>query len=86
VFAQRVAFDWWIIGPHIGTGKGTLSGRTSSPISTADQNSLRTEIADVVNGIPFIKNTIYVDANSASVSLTGPWAGVRAGISLGFRL
>jgi hypothetical protein len=81
-----VAFDWWIIGPHFGAGKGTLSGRNSSPISTADQNSLRTEIADVVNGIPFIKNTIYVDANSASVSLTGPWAGVRAGFSLGFRL
>jgi len=86
MIARRVAFDWWIIGPHFGAGKGTLSGRTSSPISTADQNSLRTEIADVVNGIPFIKNTIYVDANSASVSLTGPWAGVRAGFSLGFRL
>jgi hypothetical protein len=86
MIARRVALDWWIIGPHFGTGKGTLSGRNSSPISTADQNSLRTEIADVVNGIPFIKNTIYVDANSASVSLTGPWSGVRAGLSLGFRL
>lgn len=86
MIARRVALDWWIVGPHFGTGTGTLSGRNSSPISMADQNSLRSEIADVVNGIPFIKNTINVDANGASVSLTGPWAGVRAGISLGIRL
>jgi hypothetical protein len=86
MIARRVAFDWWIVGPHFGAGTGTLSGRTSSPISSADQNSLRTEIADIVNGIPFIQNTINVDANSASVSLTGPWAGVRAGFSLGIRL
>jgi len=86
MIARRVALDWWIVGPHFGTGTGTLSGRLSSPINTADQNSLRSEIEDIVNGIPFIKNTINVNATSASVSLTGPWAGVRAGISLGIRL
>jgi hypothetical protein len=86
MIARRVALDWWIVGPHFGAGKGTLSGRTSTPISTADQNSLLSEISDIVNGIPFVKNTIKVDANSASVSLTGPWSGVRAGLSLGFRL
>ena len=86
VIANRVALDWWIIGPHFGAGKGTLSGRNSSPISTDDQNSLRTEIANVLEAVPFVKNVIDVNALGANVSLTGPWAGVRGGLCLGIRL
>jgi len=86
VISNRVALDWWIIGPHFGAGKGTLSGRNSAPISTDDQNSLRTEIENVLEAVPFVKNVIDVNALGANVSLTGPWAGVRGGLCLGIRL
>ncbi|MEY4884958.1 MAG: hypothetical protein RL151_267 [Bacteroidota bacterium] len=85
VMGKRVVLDWWILGPHFGVAKGTLTGTNSTPISTADQNSLQTEIEDVLAAVPFVKNVIDVNANGAKVSLSGPWAGVRGGLSLGIR-
>jgi hypothetical protein len=85
VIGKRVVLDWWILGPHFGVGKGTLIGTNSTPISTDDQNSLKTELEDVLEAVPFVKNVIDVNANGAKVSLSGPWAGVRGGLSLGIR-
>lgn len=86
VMGKRVVLDWWILGPHFGVGKGTLTGTNSTPISSADQSSLRTELEDVLDAVPFVKNVIDVNANGAKVSLSGPWAGVRGGLCLGIRL
>jgi hypothetical protein len=86
VMGKRVVLDWWILGPHFGVGKGTLTGTNSSPISTDDQNSLRSELENVLEAVPFVKNVIDVNANGAKVSLSGPWAGVRGGLCLGIRL
>lgn len=86
IIGRRVALDWWILGPHFGVGKGTLSGTNSSPISSTDQNSLRTELENVLEAVPFVKNVIDINANGAKVSLSGPWAGVRGGLCLGIRL
>jgi len=87
MIARRVAFDWWILGPHVGTAKGTLAGRSTQAMNTNDQNSLRSELTEALSGLPFfVNNTIHVSSNSASISLRGPWAGLRAGFSLGFRL
>lgn len=85
VIGKRVVLDWWILGPHFGAAKGTLTGTNSTPISTADQNSLQTEIEDVLEAVPLVKSVIDVNANGAKVSLSGPWAGVRGGLSLGIR-
>jgi hypothetical protein len=85
VIGKRVVLDWWILGPHFGVGKGTLTGTNSTPISSADQSSLRTELEDVLDAVPFVKNVIDVNANGAKVSLSGPWAGVRGGLCLGIR-
>lgn len=86
VIGKRVVLDWWILGPHFGVGKGTLTGTNSTPISSADQSSLRSELEDVLEAVPFVKNVIDVNANGAKVSLSGPWAGVRGGLCLGIRL
>lgn len=87
MIANRVAFDWWILGPHVGTAKGTLAGRSTQTMNTNDQNSLRTELTEAMSSLPyFVNNTINISSNSASVTLSGPWAGLRAGFSLGFRL
>jgi hypothetical protein len=35
--------------------------------------------------IPFTHKTVNVTTNSASLKLQGPWAGVLAGLLIGFR-
>jgi hypothetical protein len=47
------------------------------------QNEILTTLSDI--DIPLVEETYTVNANSASVSLKGPWAGIRAGLSLGIR-
>ena len=76
-----VYLDWWILGPNYGTSSGNLSGKKS--MSPSEQQSLRDELADV--DIPMTKFTYTVDANGASMDIKGPWAGIRAGINIGFR-
>jgi len=86
MIARRVALDWWIIGPNFGNADGTLSGPTTGTMTPSNQTNLKNELSDILSSIPLVEHTINVDATSATVSLSGPWAGVRAGISLGFRL
>lgn len=80
---KAIVLDWWILGPHYGGGNGDLKGLTSSPMSAQEQDDLRQELEDI--DIPLTTKTVYVDANGAAVKLDGPWAGIRAGISLGIR-
>lgn len=80
---KNICLDWWILGPHFGSGTGTFSGITSQPLSENEQNSLREELSDL--DIPLTKETVSVNANGASLKLDGPWAGVRAGISIGIK-
>ncbi len=35
--------------------------------------------------IPLTNKTVIVTANNVAMKLDGPWAGLRAGISLGFK-
>lgn len=76
-----VYLDWWILGPNYGTSSGNLSGKKS--MSPSEQQSLRDELTDV--DIPMTKFTYTVDANGAAMDIKGPWAGIRAGINIGFR-
>jgi hypothetical protein len=80
---KAIVLDWWILGPHYGSGNGDLKGLTSSPMSAQEQDDLRQELEDIDS--PLTTKTVYVDANGAAVKLDGPWAGIRAGISLGIR-
>lgn len=77
----RVYLDWWILGPNYGSSNGNLSGKKS--MSPSEQQSLRDELNDL--DIPLTKFTYTVDANGANMDIKGPWAGIRAGINIGFR-
>lgn len=77
----RVYLDWWILGPNYGSSNGSLSGKKS--MSPSEQQSLRDELNDL--DIPLTKFTYTVDANGANMDIKGPWAGIRAGINIGFR-
>jgi hypothetical protein len=75
--------DLWILGPHYGSGKGSFTGTTSTPMTPAEQNDLRQELEDF--DIPLTDKTVTVTANGATVKLDGPWGGLRSGLSFGFR-
>lgn len=80
---KRLILDWWILGPHYGAGNGLFSGVSTQTMTPAEQDDLRTQLEDI--DIPLTNKTVVVTANGASLELDGPWAGIRAGFSLGIR-
>lgn len=80
---KYVCIDWWILGAHYGTSKGELSGASSTPLSPSEQSEIRDALEDFE--IPLVDTEVNVNANRVSLKMDGPWAGIRAGISLGIR-
>lgn len=79
---KSLCLDLWLLGPHYGAGSGLFSSSPSQPLTTNEQNDLRTNLEDL--DIPLTKKTISVSANAASLKLDGPWGGIRTGLSFGF--
>jgi hypothetical protein len=80
---KHISLDWWMLGPQYGNGKGDFSGLASQPMTIAEQNDLRQQLEDF--DIPLTTKIVSVNANGANVKLDGPFAGVRAGISIGIK-
>jgi hypothetical protein len=80
---KHIVLDWWILGPQFGSSRGSITGNTDFTMDASLQQSLRQEMDKVE--IPFTKKEVTVTNNSAALDLTGPWAGIRAGILLGIR-
>ena len=75
--------DWWIVGAHYGKGKGDFNGVTARMLNTLEQQELKEQLEDL--DIPLVNYTVTVNANGAAMKLDGPWAGLRSGLSLGYR-
>jgi hypothetical protein len=71
------------LGPHIGKSKGGLYSTSTIPLTISEQADLRTSLQDI--NLPFTEETVFVDATQSKLVIKGPWAGIRTGISLGFR-
>ena len=82
---KRVTLDMWYLGPHVGKGKGTLTGTPSKPLSAGEQEDLRKDLEDVGSDIDKLKTTVDVSANKAVLTLDGPFGGLRFGIVLGIK-
>jgi len=81
--SKLLYFDWWIAGPSYGVSNGNLvSNRNFNAI---EEPIVREQLANFVKDLPLIKATSTVNENSATIDIKGPWAGVRGGLSLGFR-
>jgi hypothetical protein len=78
---KSVYLDWWIFGPDYGSSKGSISGTQS--LSPSGQSSLKSNMENL--NVPLVKTTNVVDANGATLDFTGPWAGIRSGLCIGFR-
>ena len=80
----NLVLDWWILGPHLGPGKGDLNGVSSRPLTSSEQADLKNELESI--DFPFgIESQVAVTANGAQMKLSGPVAGIRAAVQLGFR-
>jgi len=79
--SDRLYLDWLIIGPHIGSSKGKLSG--NKKLSAIEQE----KINDVINDldIPLLDYTYEVDNDGARMRFDGPWAGARTSLGIGYR-
>ena len=75
--------DWWIVGAHYGKGKGDFKGKSSQTLTADQQSQLKTELEDLE--IPVVEYSVQTNANGATVKMDGPWAGLRSGLSLGYR-
>lgn len=80
--AERIHLDWWILGPNYGSTSGSISGKKA--LSNEDQAILREDLKDLED-LPIVNSKSSVDANGVKVDFDGPWAGLRAGLCIGFR-
>jgi hypothetical protein len=80
---KHIILDWWIVGPHYGTSKGDFVGITDRNLTTFEQQELKKELDNIELPLSDIKTE--VNARGAKINVSGPWGGVRSGISLGYR-
>ena len=80
---KHIILDWWIVGPHYGTSKGDFVGITDRNLTTFEQQELKKELDNIELPLSDIKSE--VNARGAKINVSGPWGGVRSGISLGYR-
>lgn len=82
---KRVSLDWKIIGPGYGSSKGTLIGKADRNLTPSEQEEIRNEL-DNLEDIPMVKiESKTVNAEGAEMKIKGPWAGIRTGLSIGFK-
>lgn len=81
--AKILCLDFWFFGPHYGNGTGSISGTSSIPLTTNEQNDIRDQLNNI--DIPLTTKTVTVNSSGASMSLKGPWAGIRTGLCLGIK-
>ncbi|WP_084240764.1 DUF3575 domain-containing protein [Pedobacter africanus] len=80
--SKLVYLDWWILGPNYGTSSGNISGKKT--LQPEEQEALRDALTDLED-LPLVKTKSTVNSEGAKVDFSGPWAGLRSGLSIGFR-
>lgn len=80
---RRLCLDWSIAGPHYGTATGNFKGIANKALTQAEQVELSNQLNKL--DIPMTEKIVNVDANGGTMTLDGPWGGVRAALSLGVK-
>lgn len=81
---KNIVLDAWFIGAHYGVSKGELNGRTERKLNVIEQQEAKKELDNFVD-IPLIKYNSNVSENGANIKIDGPWAGIRGGLSIGYK-
>ncbi len=86
--AKKLVLDFYIIGAHYGSSSGTIDAVNISPAMTTAQErqALQDQLDEFKEVGPFKFDGKVTSATSATITSTGPWAGIRGlGLSLGLR-
>lgn len=75
--------DLWIVGAHYGGGKGDFDGKSNRALSADEQAAIKKDIEEL--DLPVVEYTVETNSNGAKIKLDGPWAGLRSGLSFGYR-
>lgn len=78
---KRFVLDWWIIGAHTGSMKGELNGTPDRDLGLEDQQFVMEDISN----IDLYDVDVEVSTNRVKAKIKGPWYGIRAGLSIGYR-
>ena len=83
LLSKNITLDWHILGGHYGNSNGSLNGNSSVALTQTEQSEILTAMQDI--DIPLTEETYSVNSNGASLFFNGPWGGIRAAISIGFK-
>lgn len=87
LLGKHFTLDWWIVGAHFGSAKGSFEGTDEllliPVLQTLAQEAIKDKLEKI--DIPFVEKTVTIIDDKVLLDLSGPWAGLRAGLSLGFR-
>ena len=81
--SKSITFDWWILGVSYGMGKGSGVGNNSRNFTEQEKVDIKRELDNL--DIPLTKVNYTIGDNSVNVKLNGPWAGLRAGLTIGIK-
>lgn len=85
---KNIVIDWTMLGGHYGISSGKFDGKYvgSTSLSEEDRQLAQKEIDNTFEDLPIIKAKGKINNDdTANVSISGPWAFLRGGISVGFR-
>jgi hypothetical protein len=77
--------DWWIAGAHYGNSDGYFDGISDRVLTPQEQVELQEALEGIDLSVANFETTITTNARGAKMSLTGPWIGLRSGLSFGYR-
>ena len=84
--SKLMYLNWEILGPAYGSSNGSITGTSSLLSNSQAREGLAEELKGLEDGsIPLVKITTAVSDKEARADFSGPWAGVKASIGLGFR-
>ena len=81
--SENIVLDAWFLGAHFGKATGNLDGITNRKLNSLEQQEVQKELDKL--DIPIVEYKATVNENGANIKVDGPWAGLRIGLSLGYR-
>lgn len=82
-FGKWVYLDWWFLGASYGSAKGNLDATVPETLSQEWQDELRDRIEGL--SVPMVKFEPTVHAHGVNARISGPWAGIKSGLSIGIK-
>lgn len=80
---KSVYLDWWFLGASYGTANGDLNAISSETLSQEWQDALRDRLENL--DVPLLKLEPNVHSKGVDSKISGPWAGIRSGLSIGIK-